>query len=109
ILLSMAWFRNRSGNQLLQDALPTQVGFGNITRNLPALVQNTGWEFELNATPIQRRDFSWVTDINVTFARNKLLEYPSLESSNNASRYKVGKPLDNVLLWRYTGIDPETG
>ncbi|MFC7524190.1 SusC/RagA family TonB-linked outer membrane protein [Parapedobacter sp. GCM10030251] len=109
ILFSAAWFRNRSGNQLLQDALPTQVGFATITRNLPALVQNAGWEFELNAVPVQRRDFSWTTDLNVTFARNKLLEYPGLETSNNASRYKVGEPLDNVLLWRYTGIDPETG
>ncbi len=109
ILFSTAWFRNRSGNQLLQDALPTQVGFANVMRNLPALVQNTGWEFELHAVPIQRANFSWSSDFNLTLSRNRLLEYPGLEESNNALRYKVGKPLDNVRLWVYTGVDPETG
>ncbi|GGG89874.1 SusC/RagA family TonB-linked outer membrane protein [Parapedobacter pyrenivorans] len=109
LLASVAWFRNRSGNQLLQDALPTQVGFSNITRNLPALVQNTGWEFELHTVPIQRPDFSWSSEFNLTLSRNKLLEYPGLAESNNASRYEVGKPLDIVRLWLYTGVDPATG
>ncbi|HYM93142.1 MAG TPA: SusC/RagA family TonB-linked outer membrane protein, partial [Chitinophagaceae bacterium] len=46
ILFSIAWYRNRTNDQLLQYALPSQTGFTSVISNFPALLQNTGWELE---------------------------------------------------------------
>src|SRR5690606_30020964 len=109
IFLSASWFRNRSGNQLLNYNLPVQTGFPGITRNLPALVQNSGWEFELNTINVQTSMLQWKSSLNVTIARNKLLEFPDLEKSSYATTYVLGKPLDIEKLYHYEGVDPETG
>lgn len=108
ILLSSGWFRNRSGNQLLQYTLPTQTGFSGITRNLPAQIENSGWEFELNTVNTQSQ-FKWNTSLNVTIARNKLLNFPDLESSSYVSRYAIGEPLNITKIYPYKRVDPETG
>src|SRR5690606_36172335 len=59
IVLSAAWFRNRSDNQLLNYTLPVQTGFSGITRNFPALVQNSGWELEWTAIPDLGPTWQW--------------------------------------------------
>lgn len=43
-------------------------GFSSIKSNYGS-VRNSGIEIELNATPIQTKDFSW--DLSLTFAYNK--------------------------------------
>jgi len=109
IFLSSGWFKNRSGNQLLQYTLPSQTGFSGIIRNLPALVENKGWELELNTINLQHTAFKWNTSFNMTIATNKLLEFPDLESSSYASSYAIGESLNIVKVYPYSGVDPETG
>jgi TonB-linked SusC/RagA family outer membrane protein len=108
ILLSSGWFRNRSGNQLLQYTLPVQTGFSGITKNLPAHIENSGWEFELNSINMQGI-FRWNTSFNLTLARNKLLDFPNLEISSYASRYAIGESLNIAKVYPYQGVDQETG
>jgi TonB-linked SusC/RagA family outer membrane protein len=108
ILLSGGWFRNRSGNQLLQYKLPTQTGFSGITRNLPALIENSGWELELNTINTQG-SFRWNTSFNITVSQNRLLDFPNLETSSYASRYAIGESLNIAKIYPYQGVDPETG
>lgn len=109
IFLSGNWFRNRSGNQLLSYTLPSQTGFPGITRNLDALVQNSGWEFTLDVIPVKTKNLRWTSNVNLTIARNKLLDFPDLDISSYASRYEKGRSLDILKLYRYTGVNPETG
>jgi len=45
IQLTISWYRNRSSNQLVSYNLPSQTGFSSVIKNLPALIQNKGWEF----------------------------------------------------------------
>lgn len=109
LLVSTSWFRNRSGNQLVNYTLPLQTGFSGITRNLPALVQNKGWEIELSTVPLLDASLYWESSFNITIARNKLLEFPGLESSSYAAAYAIGEPLNIEKLYRYIGVDPNTG
>ena len=48
VLLGVSYYRNRSDNQLLGYPLPLVTGFPTIQYNLPAELQNTGWELELS-------------------------------------------------------------
>jgi TonB-linked SusC/RagA family outer membrane protein len=109
ILLTSAFYRSRSNNQLVQTSLPTQSGFNYYQANLPALVQNTSWEFELSTININHSHFRWQTNFNITFPKNTLLAFPGLASSAYASYYVVGQPLSLFRGYRYLGISPATG
>jgi TonB-linked SusC/RagA family outer membrane protein len=109
IMTSVAWYRNRSSNQLIAYPLPPTTGFTSIQQNLDAVVQNTGVEIELNTMNIQSTDLSWSTSINVTVPHNKLLKFPGLETSSYADYYVVGQPLNILKTYQPTGVDPSTG
>jgi TonB-linked SusC/RagA family outer membrane protein len=109
IQLEAAFYRNRSDNQLINFPTPDFSGFPSVTANSPANVQNSGWEFLLNAQVINNTSFKWSANFNIGINRNKLLGYPNLEASPYRTQYKVGTALDNVYLLNYTGVDPATG
>lgn len=108
--VSGSYFRNRSTNQLISAPLPYTTGFSNIPINLPALVENTGWEVLVRTFNVKNKDFSWVSSINFTKQDNKLLEYPDLEKAPTLSRlYKVGNPITVKSVYDMIGVDPGTG
>ena len=109
ILLTTNFYRNRSGNQLIGFILSSQSGFTQYIANLPALVENKGLEFELNTVNIRKDNFGWNTTVNFTTAKNKLLKYPGLESSEYANRLFIGEPLNVATGFAFTGIDPASG
>ncbi|WP_442787879.1 SusC/RagA family TonB-linked outer membrane protein [Flavobacterium suncheonense] len=108
IFLTSAYYNNRSTNQLVGIPLPGTTGFQTLQGNLDATVQNTGLEFTLASKNIAGNDFSWTTNFNISFNRNKLLLYPGLETSPYANTYVVGQSVNIVKLYHYTGFNPLT-
>ncbi|WP_416441477.1 SusC/RagA family TonB-linked outer membrane protein [Leeuwenhoekiella sp. A16] len=107
--LEASWYRNRSSNQLIGYPLPAITGFTSVQANLPATIENTGWELLLSSRNFQRNTFSWQTSLNLTIPKNKLVEFDDLEQTSYRQTYKVGEPLNIAFLYQYDGIDPETG
>jgi len=107
--LSAAYYNNSSSNQLVGIPLPATTGFATIQSNLPAKVQNTGWEFELSGQVLKSGDFRFDSSFNLTVPRNKLLEFPNLEGSTYANQYMIGYPMTLVKVYQFEGVDPETG
>lgn len=109
LYVSAAYYRNRSANQLVAYPLPSQAGFPSVTQNLNALVQNSGLEIELRATPVSRGRFSWTVFGNLTIPRNNLVSFPGLAYSSYANQYAEGEPLSVLRRFRMLGVDPATG
>ncbi|WP_299670811.1 TonB-dependent receptor [uncultured Polaribacter sp.] len=109
ILLNTSWYRNRTLDQLLALPLPVITGQSSIQFNLPAEIENRGWEFELNTVNVNKADFKWNTSINLSIPRSKLVKYDELENSPFADRYEVGSSLFIRKGPVYTGVDPDTG
>jgi len=109
ITLSATWYQNRCNNQLIPYPTAYFTGFSAVASNSPANVQNTGWEFLLNAKIIDHSIFKWNAKFNIGINRNKLLAYPNLSQSPYAGLYIVGKPLNIRRLLHNTGVDPQTG
>ena len=101
--LSLSWYRNRSSNQLVGYTLPLMTGFSSVQSNLPAMVQNTGWEVEFSATPLTNKDFRWDIFFNLSIPKNKLLVFPNIELTPYANQYRVGEPLNIAFLYDYIG------
>ena len=109
LFTTVNYFRNRSDNQLVEYKLPAQTGFMNIIKNIPALIQNKGWELDITADFIKRKDFNWTLSGNLTVPANKLLRYPGIENSTYISFYTVGYSVNALKRYRSSGIDKNTG
>ena len=109
IYTSVAYFNNRSSNQLVQYNLPSQTGFISILENFQAELENTGWEVEVNADIIKSGNFRWQASANLTIPKNKLVAFPGLSSSTYATKYEVGKSISAIRGYKYIGVDPSTG
>lgn len=109
ILFSLAYYRNRSSNQLINYQLPDQTGFTGITKNLPALVQNSGIEIAVTTKNISSKRFNWTSSFNITIPKNKLVSFPGLGSSSYNLFYKEGQSLNIISRAKFLGVDPTTG
>jgi TonB-linked SusC/RagA family outer membrane protein len=109
LLVNATYYRDREGNQLVGYPLPVQTGFSSVFENLVATIQNKGWEFSLTSKNIQSRSFSWTTNFNISFNRNKLLSFPNLAASSYSQQYIVGEPTSIIFGYKYKDVNPETG
>ncbi|MBT2559836.1 SusC/RagA family TonB-linked outer membrane protein [Pedobacter sp. ISL-68] len=107
--LTTAWYLNRSSNQLVGIQLPSITGFPSVLANLPAIVENTGFELELNARPFKSDRFQWDTGFNISFPKNKLISFPGLEGSTYTNQYMIGQPTSIIKVYQFEGINPQTG
>lgn len=109
LFLTINFYQNRSDNQLVSYPLPSSTGFSSYQANLPAVVQNTGWEFDLNAVILGTSNFRWQTTANLTLPRNKLVRFDDIENSSYANTLKVGYDITRVYGYHLIEVDPETG
>jgi len=109
ILFNATYYRARESNQLVNYPLPVQSGISSVLGNLGATVQNQGFEFTINSTNIKTKDFSWKTNFNLTFNRNKLISFPDLANSSYSSQYVIDQPTAVVYGYRYKDVNPITG
>jgi TonB-linked SusC/RagA family outer membrane protein len=110
IQLNVDYYRNRTGNQLVGQPLPSITGFTTIQANLPAIVQNKGIEIVLTTVNIKKQNFSWTSSVNLTVPKNTLLNFPDL-ATNSAyvNAFSVGTSIFTPKLYHYTGLDAQTG
>ncbi len=109
ILVTAAYARNRSSNQLLGYALPSMVGRTTLTGNFPATVQNVNWELSVSSDNITRGRFRWSTTLNMTLPDNRLLAFPNLAESSYANQLVIGEPVFVLREYRFAFVDPATG
>lgn len=109
INFEVAYYRDRCGNQLTDYPTPIYTGFPTVVANWPATVENSGWEFSLNAVLINNDKFKWNMNFNGSINSNILLKYPDLMDSPYATSYKIGNSVNTQYLFHYQGVDPLTG
>jgi TonB-dependent starch-binding outer membrane protein SusC len=108
--LSLAWYRNRSSNQLIGLPLAPTTGFPTVQYNQDVVVQNTGWETLIKLHSRLSPKLEWNAALNLTIPRNKLIAFPNLEgNAEYAGLLAVGEPITIKKLYKQTGIDPTTG
>lgn len=109
ILLTISYYRNRTGNQLVSYPLPNLTGFDQVEANLPAIIQNTGWEITANTINWKSSHFSWTTSFNISVSRNKLVAFPGIANTPYLYTYAIGHSLSAKFLYHYQGVDPQSG
>lgn len=109
IFLSADYYLNRSKDQLVYYNIPQITGFADYQANLPAVIENKGWEFALESQLISKDQVKWSINANITFPRNKLIAFKNLENSGYASLYEIGYDITRIKGYKSLGIDRLTG
>jgi hypothetical protein len=107
--LEARYYRNRTSDQITSNPIPDFTGFSSLVYNLPATIQNSGWEGIAHASVIKNRDFNWDVNFNISANRNDLVSFPGLANSPYAQIYTIGKPLGGTYVYHCLGVDPLTG
>lgn len=109
IRLQVNYYKNRSNNQLISYTLPSLTGFTSFQANLPAIVQNTGLEIELNTKLLQGSKLKWDLSANLTIPKNKLIDFKDLETSSYANTLRIGEDITRIYGYQFMNVDEETG
>ncbi|WP_083993983.1 SusC/RagA family TonB-linked outer membrane protein [Gelidibacter algens] len=107
--MEVAYYQNRSDNQLLGIPLPGTTGFASINGNLDATVENSGWEFSVQSDLFRNDHFNWNASIQLTIPKNRLVAFEGLESSTYANQLVIGESLSVYKLYQLEGVNPDTG
>jgi TonB-linked SusC/RagA family outer membrane protein len=111
IALEVSAYDNKCSNQLVAQPLSSVTGFPIIRLNSPALVQNRGLEIMLTTKNIDTKDFTWKTMFNISWNKNKLVAFPGNNQTLDQldGNLVIGRSLSNKRLYKYAGVNPETG
>jgi TonB-linked SusC/RagA family outer membrane protein len=110
VVMSVAHYRNRTGNQLISYTLPGITGFNSYAaKNSPAVVQNTGWELTVQTKNRLSRHWQLNGNVMLTIPRNKLIAFPNLATSSYASSLEIGQSLSVLRGYAYNGVNTING
>jgi len=109
IYFAASYYRNRSSNQLVGYPVSRITGFGSVVSNLPALVQNKGFEFLINTTNIKSKSITWTSSVNLTIFSNKLVEFSNLSNTGYARYLIIDQPLNIIKVYHLLGVNDTTG
>lgn len=73
IYLSAEYYNMDNNQLLLSRPLVGSSGFLGVQENI-GVVRNRGWEFAVNSVNIDRRNFSWKSNFNISFNRNEIVQ-----------------------------------
>jgi len=108
--LTLDVYYKQTNDLLLNAPLPYTTGYESIFRNI-GRVENRGIEFMVNSVNIDR-DFQWITDANISFNDNKVLElgaegddiFPGPGFVTQTNILRVGQPIGSLWGWKRLGI-----
>jgi TonB-dependent starch-binding outer membrane protein SusC len=115
ILLNTTYFRTLSVDLLTSIPLASQSGWTSYAGNFAGEVENKGWEFELNTDNLGKNSaIRWSTAVNVTTSANKLVKYPNLDKSNDATSLQIGRAIKSSFYsmempFHLIKINPDNG
>jgi len=107
MLLSVNRYQNTSTNQLVLYAVPRISGFSGYQANLPAKIDNKGWEFEVISKNIENSNFNWVTTFNITLPKNVLREFKDLSTSSYAKTLVIGEDINRIYGYRFLRLNDD--
>jgi len=88
---------------LLSRSISSVQGITRITQNI-GRTSNWGWETQLSTVNLQRGDFSWKTDLNVSVNRNEIVDLYGDGKSDLANAWFIGQPIDVNFGYRFDGV-----
>jgi len=106
---SFDYWRSNVSDMILAAPVMHLAGIPNssIQTNIGSM-RNQGIELQINTINFDTKDWRWTSTFNLTTVNNKVLALAGDDILETASAI-VGEPLGVWRIYRYAGVDPQTG
>lgn len=112
IQVGVNYFDNSTEDILERKKLAASSGRTSMTANV-ASISNKGYEFDISASLISKKDFNWMVSANFSLLDDEITDsyYPSIDeiSASSASAYVVGYPVRAWYGYKFHSINPADG
>lgn len=109
IHLTFDYYNEKTTDALFEVPLSMTTGQTSVYQNIGS-IRNRGLEFSVNATVMQKRDFTWTAYANLTWNQNRVIKLSTDDPIE--STYTIieeGRPYRQFYMKEYAGVDRETG
>ena len=115
---SVEYFYRKTSDMLFWFTVPASMGYSGYYDNIGDM-RNQGVEFSTNLVLMQRKNLLWNFYVNFTHYTNKITMLPEERKTveveghrgyaNGTSFVGEGLPLHTFYMYKYAGVDRETG
>lgn len=108
------WYNNQSDDLLIKIPIPQETGYTYQFQNI-ASIRNRGFEFVINSVNIQKKNFTWKSDLNMSFNKSRvirigngsdrlLFNYPEGVDTRLKFLAREGSALGEMYGYKYAGV-----
>lgn len=112
VSFSADYFKNDIDNLILSAPTPSSYGVpsNRYSTNVGSM-NNKGWEFAISTENVRNENFSWTTNLNVTFVKNKIqsLANNNADIINTYNITRVGESIGTFYGYEAAGVNPANG
>lgn len=103
ISLEFDFYVRTTKDMILNAPVPTSSGYGSISKNIGSM-ENRGVELSVNTVNMETKNFSWTTNFNIAFNKNKVITlatpddvFPGPGFLSNTQVLRVGEPVGSLF------------
>jgi TonB-linked SusC/RagA family outer membrane protein len=113
IYITADWYQKNTTSLLLNRNVPAAIGYTNRVFSNVGEIRNRGFDFAINTQNIVRKDFTWSTDANIFFFRNKVVAlanpkdqilFDAVFGYTSSIRVVPGLPMGSFFGYRQIGV-----
>ena len=112
VQLNVEYYDKFTSSLLFSRPSSIVTGFASYTANIGNL-RNSGVEVEISTRNVETKNFSWTTDFNFTWQKNRIVSLPDGEDvaygDGNMYLMREGESMYAFNLPEYIGVNRETG
>lgn len=106
--ITLDWYKSVTKDMLLNVPVPVMTGFAEQLTNIGSM-QNKGLELTVTSKNINRADFRWTTDFNISLNRNKVTKLGPNNTPIEINEWglfktEVGQPISNYIGYIFDGV-----
>lgn len=97
VQLTVDAYKNKGNDLLLAVNTAPTLGYIQQIQNVGS-TSNTGLEFQISATPIQKKSFSWTSNFNLSFNKNKVESLGPITQTTRSAGWQGSDGADDYLV-----------
>lgn len=101
---SLEYYHQHTNKILYNVTLPPTSGVAGAYTTNVGQMQNWGMEFSVSSANIRTKNFTWSTDLNLFFNKNKLLALSNGVAQDIANQLFVGYSMSSIYDYKKLGI-----
>ena len=104
---SIDMYMSRTNDLIMDTKIPTLTGFPSTVSNV-GKTKNHGIELTLNAIPVQTKDFQWLTDFNIAYQKDEIVELAYGKSDMPDNSLFIGENISVYYTYETDGLWQES-